>query len=86
MVLSNYSEYIYSREGVTQGDPISMLMYAIGTIPLIRQLSIDNDWTQVWYADDSSVGGKLTSVRAWFDLLTEVGPRFGYFPEPSKVI
>ena len=84
LVLSNYSEYIYSREGVTQGDPISMLMYAIGTIPLIRQLSIDNDWTQVWYADDSSVCGKLTSVRAWFDLLTEVGPRFGYFPEPSK--
>ena len=50
-----------SREGTTQGDPLAMGMYAIGTQPLIRRLhGIAN---QVWYADDSAAGSSLERLR-----------------------
>jgi len=33
-VLQGTPEFVLSREGVTQGDPLSMLMYAIAVLPL----------------------------------------------------
>ena len=41
-------------------------------------------WTQLWYANDASAGGLLRDLREWFLLLCSHGPKFGYFPEPSK--
>ena len=38
LVLRGSSTFLYRKEGVTQGDPLSMFMYAIGTLPLIRSL------------------------------------------------
>jgi hypothetical protein len=74
-----------SREGVTQGDPMSMFFYGIAILPLIRRCKIeDPDSGQAWYADDSSGIGRLTRLRKWFDLLCEDGPGFGYFPEADK--
>ncbi len=32
------SDLLYSREGVTQGDPLSMLMYSLAVLPLIQSL------------------------------------------------
>ena len=66
----------------TQGDPLAMAMYAVGTQPLIRRL--DGIATQVWYADDSASGSSLERLRRWWDLLVEVGPLYGYFPNGSK--
>ena len=40
--------------------------------------------TQKWYADDGSVVGKLKDIRAIFDKLTQLGPRYGYLVNPSK--
>ena len=57
-------------------------MYAIGTQPLIRTL--DGIAKQVWYADDSASGSKLEQFRRWWDLLAEIGPRYGYFPNSLK--
>ena len=51
------STYLYSKEGVTQGDTLSMFMYAIGTLPLIGSLNDSGQWTQLWYADDASASG-----------------------------
>ena len=53
-------------------------------MPLIRLLKNPSLWTQVWYADDASACGKLCHLRQWFDLLLDVGPGFGYFPNPQK--
>ena len=35
LVIRGSVKFLFSREGVTQGDPLSMFMYAIGTLPLI---------------------------------------------------
>ena len=71
-----------SREGTTQGDPLAMAMYAIGTKPLIHRLN--GIARQVWYADDSAAGSSLERLREWWDLLKEIGPQYGYFPNGSK--
>ena len=40
LVLRGSSDFLYSKEGVTQGDPLSMFMYAVGTLPLVCSLPI----------------------------------------------
>ena len=84
LVVRGSSEFLYSKEGITQGDPLSMFMYAISTLPLIRSLCNPSCWTQVWYDDDVSAGGSLSDIRDWFSLLCSSGPAYSYFPEPSK--
>ncbi len=39
---------------------------------------------QVWYADDSSVCGKISQIKKWFSILLDKGPLYGYYPEPTK--
>ena len=39
---------------------------------------------QVSYADDLAAGGKLENIKIWWDLLTNLGPKIGYFPNSSK--
>ena len=48
-------ETILSQEGTTQGDPLTMAMYAISTLPFIQHLT--HSVQQVWYADDATAGG-----------------------------
>ena len=73
---------ILSKEGTTQGDPLAMAIYAIGTQPSIHKLG--GIAKQVWYADDSAAGSRLEKLRKWWDLLVEIGPQYGYFPNSSK--
>ena len=81
------SAFLSSREGVTQGDPLSMIVYGLGTLPLIRQLRAEfPEVEQPWYADDGGAAGHFTSILRLFGRLQEIGPRFGYFPEPSKCV
>ena len=76
-------ETILSQEGTTQGDPLAMAMYAIGTAPLIRALSKESV-KQVWYADDASAAGGIKELRRCWDLLVRIGPNYGYYPNASK--
>ena len=45
-------ESLLSQEGTTQGDPLTIQMYTLATVPLIRRLP--DSVTQVWYADDAT--------------------------------
>ena len=72
------------KEGVTQGDPLSMAFYALSVLPLIRTLKDVHQWIQAWYADDANCGGRLERLLVWFKRLMQDGPAFGYFPEPTK--
>jgi len=83
-VLKGSATLLHSKEGVTQGDPLFMFMYGVGTLPLIWSLHNPTCWMQLWYADDASAGGSLLDLRDWFSLLCSRGPAFGYFPEPTK--
>jgi hypothetical protein len=79
------ADFVYSKEGVSQGDPLSMFAYGIGILPLIRQLKVEFPAVeQPWYADDAGAGGNFAEIRRYFRKLEEIGPNFGYFPEPSK--
>ena len=84
LVVRGSDVFLFIQEGVTQGDPLSMFLYAAGTLPLIQSLKNPSDWIQVWYADDASACGELSSIRQWFDLLLQRGPAYGYFPNPKK--
>ena len=58
-------------------------MYEIVILPLITRLHSDS-LTQKWYADDGSVAGKLKDIRALFDKLTQLDPKYGYLVNPPK--
>ena len=47
LVMLSMSDYILSKEGVTQRDPLSMYVYAIGTLPLIQSLHSPQSWTRL---------------------------------------
>ena len=83
--INGSSDPLFSREGITQGDPLSMLFYAVALLPLIRLLK-SSHYTQSWFADDSACVGSLENVRSWFKQLMDEGPKYGYFPEPSKSV
>ena len=71
------------EEGTTQGDPLAMLMYALGVLPLID--CIFGDLMQVWYADDATACGSLSELRLWWDkLCTSVWTCFWIFSESFK--
>ena len=38
LVLKGSDECIFSKEGATQGDPLSMLIYAVALLPLVKSL------------------------------------------------
>lgn len=76
-------ECIFSMEGTTQGDPLSMAIYALSTIPLIRRVAQDAV-TQVWFADDAGAGGVLRALFTWWQALVATGPMFGYYVNPDK--
>ena len=76
---------IRSNEGTTQGDPLGMAIYAIGTTPMLRILAdCTDEEREAVFADDITAAGRINGLRkVWNELLT-IGPPFGYFPKPSK--
>ena len=77
-------EELISAEGTTQGDPLSMSLYAIRLQPLITRLHVSSAAKQCCFADDATGSGSLQGVKKWWDELSESGPLLGYFPNAKK--
>ena len=76
---------ILSREGVTQGDPISMVLYRITLAPLIEEIrAADPGLLSPFYADDTAFDGSARRITHLLKLLMKRGLDRGYFPEPAK--
>jgi hypothetical protein len=78
---------ILSEEGVTQGDPLSMVLYGLALVPLATRLrDFAPELPQAWYADDYVMTGPCSLLGPTVALLARLGPERGYFPEPDKSI
>ena len=78
---------LLSEEGVTQGGPLSMILYGLALVPLAARLRAAHpDVLQAWYADDSALKGKSRAIGAAMTLLLRLGPERGYFLAPAKSI
>ena len=76
---------ISSCEGATQGYPLSMSMYALAMMPLIRKLhSTVPDASRVWFTDDASAVGPVSKLLECWHHLVFAGSAFGCFPNSSK--
>ena len=74
-----------SQEGTTQGDPLSMPMYAIGTKLLICHLE-GLASHQLWYADDSAAGVNLLNLKRWWDRFVKLVCSMVIFQTVQKLI
>ena len=81
------ASFLHSSEGVTQGEPLAMIAYSIGILPLIKNLKQETtDVTKPWYADEAGSLGTLTIIETYFNSLTRQGLGHRYYPKPSKIV
>ena len=71
---------ICSKEGVTQGNPLDMILYGIRITTLIRELQAAHPQViQLRYANDDGERGSLPHIQIQLDNLMLQGPACGYF-------
>jgi hypothetical protein len=76
---------ILSREGITQGCSLSMNLYGVALLPLLKRMQAAvPDALAPAYADDTAAAGKAVHNAACLSFLLRHGPRYGYFPDPGK--
>jgi len=82
---------LHSKEGVQQGDPLSMLLYGITLTPLIKHLKNETNNQDIilnilhsWYADDATLVTTPEITSKIITILTKSGPSYGYFVQPEK--
>eukprot|EP00957_Ditylum_brightwellii_P012882 973361-Ditylum_brightwellii.AAC.1 len=73
-MMRGHPDLVFSKEGVTQGDPLAMILYALAVLPLIlhlKDLILDlGDITsqlQKRFANDSALGSFFASIKQQFD-------------------
>ena len=80
---------ISSQKGTTQGDPVSMVIYAVAILPLIlmlvnASLTKNHATVSAGFADDLTAAGKIDELLFWWKKLCSLGHDFGYYPEAIK--
>ena len=72
---------------MTQGDPLDMVAYGIGIIPLIKHLKLTyTDVRQTWYVDDDGALVTFYKPEPYFKALNHKSPARGYYPETTTII
>ena len=78
---------ILSREGVTQGDPLSMVLYGITLVPPAEDIqAADPGLLSPIYADDAAFDGLARRSAQLLKLSTRWGTDRVYFPDPAKYL
>ena len=81
------SIFLHSMEGLIQGDPLYMVTYGIGFLPLIKRLKVAYpDVTHPWYSDNAVALSTYENIELYFNLLKLFGLSRGYYPEFSKMV
>ena len=71
---------ILSREGVTQGDPLLVVLYGTTLVPLAEELiEADTGLLSPFYADDAVFEGSAQQSAQSLKFLVKRGPDRGYF-------
>ena len=79
--------FFYSKEGVTQGDPLVIVAYGLWILPFIQELRTAHpSITQPGYAYDARPGVTFEVIRCHLDDLMVQGPPHGYFLKPTKSV
>ena len=79
--------FLHSKDGVTQGDPLAMIAYGIGVLPLIREMRYAHPRvTQPWYTDYAEAAGMFQQILEHFRDLQTRRPARSYCPETTKSI
>ena len=68
----------------TQSDPTAMGAYALGILPLIKFLFEfvnlnEINAKEVAFTSDFFIADSLNSIKNYWDKLTTIGPKYGYF-------
>ena len=78
-------KFILSREGVTQGCPLGMILYGVALLPLAEDLRVAFPGAlQPWYADDFAMVARASVCAGIYGRLCRIGPSVGYFASPPK--
>ena len=76
---------VLSREGVTQGDPLSMVLYGITLASLAEELrAADLGLLSPFYVDYAALDRSERRSAQLLKLLMKRGTDQGYLPEPAK--
>ena len=63
---------LHRKQGVTQGDPLAMIVYGIGILPLIRKIREENLLvTKPWYNNDAGARGYFGNILIQLEDLME---------------
>ena len=72
------ASFLHSMEDVMQGDPLYMVTYGIGVLPLIKCLKVAYpDFTQPWYVYHDGGLGTFDNIGSYFNSLKPFGPGRG---------
>ncbi len=79
------ASFLDGQEGVSQGDPLSMLLYGVALLPLVERVNEAYPGALIpWFANDMAFTGSASNCAGGFNLTSELGPQYGYFPVADK--
>ena len=93
LLLRGCADIVHRKEGVTQGDELSMILYRLGVLPITQALKHhvdDNECKsrrntlQMWYANYSALDSYFYRIKAWSKELIRIGPSIRYYLNLGK--